>query len=154
MPRPGSHRRREQPPPRNRPYFRSGGATTLIFMVDGASAVSSLVMRSPMPWNIVDPPDMTTLEYHPLRIYYQKCPVRSTLCTPPQTTSTSPLLVPSPPPASSPAVVMTTTPLVARPPTRLSSLSVYYIIKCGDGGIFCKCAGVGRGPCGYRYRIS
>merc|ERR1719215_1749762 len=36
-------------PPIQTEYLRSGGATTLIFMVDGASAVSSFVMRSPMP---------------------------------------------------------------------------------------------------------
>jgi hypothetical protein len=36
-------------PPIHTLYLRSGGATTLIFMVLGASAVSSLVMRSPMP---------------------------------------------------------------------------------------------------------
>ena len=41
-------------PPIQTEYLRSGGATTLIFMVDGASAVSSLVMRSPMPGNMVD----------------------------------------------------------------------------------------------------
>merc|ERR1719263_1837322 len=43
-------------PPIHTEYLRSGGATTLIFMVDGANAVSSLVMRSPMPANIVVPP--------------------------------------------------------------------------------------------------
>merc|ERR1711900_156465 len=48
-------------PPIHTEYFRSGGATTLIFMVDGARAVSSFVMRSPIPWNIVVPPDITTL---------------------------------------------------------------------------------------------
>merc|ERR1711972_1101774 len=36
-------------PPMHTEYFRSGGATTLIFIVDGANAVSSFVMRSPMP---------------------------------------------------------------------------------------------------------
>merc|ERR1719174_752460 len=36
-------------PPIQTEYFLSGGATTLIFMVEGAKAVSSLVMRSPMP---------------------------------------------------------------------------------------------------------
>merc|ERR1712173_435126 len=40
-------------PPIHTEYLRSGGATTLIFIVDGANAVSSLVMRSPMPANIV-----------------------------------------------------------------------------------------------------
>merc|ERR1712050_711702 len=48
-------------PPIHTEYLRSGGATTLIFIVDGARAVSSLVMRSPMPENIVVPPDSTTL---------------------------------------------------------------------------------------------
>merc|ERR1719182_783496 len=48
-------------PPIHTEYLRSGGATTLIFMVDGARAVSSFVMRSPMPANIVVPPDITTL---------------------------------------------------------------------------------------------
>merc|ERR1719217_29003 len=48
-------------PPIHTEYLRSGGATTLIFMVEGARAESSLVMRSPMPANIVVPPDSTTL---------------------------------------------------------------------------------------------
>merc|ERR1712054_212578 len=48
-------------PPIHTEYLRSGGATTLIFMVDGARAVSSFVMRSPMPANIVVPPESTTL---------------------------------------------------------------------------------------------
>merc|ERR1719499_378778 len=48
-------------PPIQTEYFLSGGATTLIFIVDGAKAVNSLVMRSPMPGNIVVPPDNTTL---------------------------------------------------------------------------------------------
>merc|ERR1712039_450039 len=48
-------------PPIHTEYFRSGGATTLIFIVDGASAVNSFVMRSPMPANMVVPPDKTTL---------------------------------------------------------------------------------------------
>merc|ERR1719498_1661981 len=48
-------------PPIHTEYLRSGGATTLIFIVDGASAVSSFVMRSPMPANIVVPPERTTL---------------------------------------------------------------------------------------------
>merc|ERR1719439_353576 len=55
-------------PPIQTEYFRSGGATTLIFMVDGARAVSSLVMRSPMPVNMVVPPDRTTFAYKSLRI--------------------------------------------------------------------------------------
>ena len=44
-------------------YFRSGGATTLIFMVDGARAVRSLLMRSPTPVNTVVPPRSTMLPY-------------------------------------------------------------------------------------------
>merc|ERR1712178_213079 len=55
-------------PPIHTEYFLSGGATTLIFIVEGAKAVSSLVMRSPMPENIVVPPDSTTLLYRSLRI--------------------------------------------------------------------------------------
>merc|ERR1712139_682726 len=38
-------------PPIQTEYFRSGGAMTLIFIVDGARAVSSFVMRSPIPWD-------------------------------------------------------------------------------------------------------
>merc|ERR1739844_490778 len=48
-------------PPIHTEYFLSGGATTLIFMVEGASAVNSFVMRSPMPANMVVPPERTTL---------------------------------------------------------------------------------------------
>ena len=55
-------------PPIHVEYFRSGGATTLIFIVDGASAVSSLVMRSAMPGYMVEPPESTTFAYKSLRI--------------------------------------------------------------------------------------
>merc|ERR1719243_338413 len=55
-------------PPIHTEYLRSGGATTLIFIVEGASAVSSLVMRSPIPANIVVPPDNTTFAYKSLRM--------------------------------------------------------------------------------------
>merc|ERR1712187_854540 len=55
-------------PPIHTEYLRSGGATTLIFIVDGARAVSSFVMRSPMPANIVVPPERTTFAYKSLRI--------------------------------------------------------------------------------------
>merc|ERR1712046_294416 len=55
-------------PPIHTEYLRSGGATTLIFIVDGARAVSSLVIRSPIPANMVVPPERTTLEYRSLRI--------------------------------------------------------------------------------------
>merc|ERR1719382_1146678 len=47
-------------PPIHTEYLRSGGATTLIFIVEGAKAVSSLVIRSPMPANMVVPPESTT----------------------------------------------------------------------------------------------
>jgi hypothetical protein len=43
-------------PPIQTEYLRSGGATTLIFMEEGASAVISLLMRSAMPGNMVVPP--------------------------------------------------------------------------------------------------
>merc|ERR1719460_2525722 len=55
-------------PPIHTEYLRSGGATTLIFIVDGAKAVNSFVMRSPMPANMVVPPDKTTLLYKSLRM--------------------------------------------------------------------------------------
>merc|ERR1711977_156376 len=55
-------------PPIQTEYLRSGGAITLIFMVDGARAVNSLVIRSPIPANIVVPPDRTTFAYKSLRI--------------------------------------------------------------------------------------
>merc|ERR1712187_53164 len=55
-------------PPIQTEYLRSGGATTLIFIVEGARAVSSFVMRSPMPWNIVVPPERTTFAYRSFRI--------------------------------------------------------------------------------------
>merc|ERR1712113_327849 len=55
-------------PPIHTEYFPSGGATTLIFIVEGARAVSSLVIRSPMPVNMVVPPDSTTFPYKSLRM--------------------------------------------------------------------------------------
>merc|ERR1719408_972727 len=55
-------------PPIQTEYFRSGGATTLIFTVAGASAVSSRVIRSPIPANIVVPPESTTFWYNSLRM--------------------------------------------------------------------------------------
>merc|ERR1740138_410544 len=55
-------------PPIQTEYLRSGGATTLIFIVEGARAVNSFVMRSPMPANMVVPPERTTFEYRSLRI--------------------------------------------------------------------------------------
>merc|ERR1711967_116814 len=55
-------------PPIHTEYLRSGGATTLIFIVDGANAVSSFVIRSPIPANIVVPPERTTFWYKSFRI--------------------------------------------------------------------------------------
>merc|ERR1719410_2289472 len=55
-------------PPIQTEYFLSGGATTFIFIVDGARAVSSLVIRSPIPTNIVVPPLRTTFAYRSFRI--------------------------------------------------------------------------------------
>merc|ERR1719164_453586 len=55
-------------PPIQTEYFLSGGATTLIFMVEGARALSSLVMRSPMPGYMVVPPERTMLAYRSLRM--------------------------------------------------------------------------------------
>ena len=48
-------------PPIQTLYLRSGGATTLTFMLDGARAVISLFIRSAMPGNMVVPP-----VYHPM----------------------------------------------------------------------------------------
>jgi hypothetical protein len=48
-------------PPIQTEYLRSGGATILIFMVDGASAVISFERRSEMPLNMVVPPERTML---------------------------------------------------------------------------------------------
>ena len=48
-------------PPIQTLYFLSGGATTLIFMLLGASAVISLLIRSAIPGNMVVPPDRTML---------------------------------------------------------------------------------------------
>merc|ERR1712226_1167992 len=55
-------------PPIHTEYLRSGGAPTLIFMVEGANAVSSFVMRSPIPANIVVPPESTVFAYRSLRM--------------------------------------------------------------------------------------
>ncbi len=55
-------------PPIQTLYFLSGGATTLIFMLLGAKAVISLLIRSAIPGNIVDPPERTMLPYKSFRI--------------------------------------------------------------------------------------
>lgn len=49
-------------PPIQTKNFLSWGATTLIFMVEGASAMTSLLSLSGIPVNIVVPPLMTMLE--------------------------------------------------------------------------------------------
>merc|ERR1719152_651385 len=49
-------------------YLRSGGAMILTFIEAGASAVSSLDMRSAMPAYMVVPPESTTLAYRSLRM--------------------------------------------------------------------------------------
>src|SRR3990167_4350154 len=55
-------------PPIQTEYLRSGGAIILIFMVEGAKATNSFCMRSPIPGNMVVPPDNTTFPYKSLRI--------------------------------------------------------------------------------------
>ena len=55
-------------PPIHTLYFLSGGATTLIFMLLGASAVISLLIRSAIPGNMVVPPLNTIFPYRSLRI--------------------------------------------------------------------------------------
>jgi len=47
-------------PPIHTEYFLSGGATTLIFMVDGARDYNSLLNLSAIPLYMVVPPDKTT----------------------------------------------------------------------------------------------
>ena len=47
-------------PPIDTECFLSGGATTLIFIVDGADAVNSFVMRSAILWNMAVPPESTS----------------------------------------------------------------------------------------------
>ena len=42
-------------------YLRTGGATTLIFIFDGAQAVNFFVMLSPIPGSMAEPPDRTML---------------------------------------------------------------------------------------------
>jgi len=47
-------------PPIHTEYFLSGGATTLIFMVDGANYPNSLLSLSEILSYMVVPPDKTT----------------------------------------------------------------------------------------------
>jgi len=51
-------------PPIQTENFLSAGAMTLIFIVDGAKATTSLLTLSEIPSNIVVPPDMTMLLYN------------------------------------------------------------------------------------------
>merc|ERR1712087_607990 len=55
-------------PPSHDEILRFGGNTTLTFIVGGANATSSLVILSPMPANMVVPPDKTTFAKRSLRI--------------------------------------------------------------------------------------
>ena len=50
-------------PPIQTEYLRSGGATILTFMLAGERAVSSFCIRSPIPGNMVVPPERTTFPY-------------------------------------------------------------------------------------------
>ena len=50
-------------PPIQTKNFLSDGARTLIFMVEGAKEVTSLLSLSGIPGNMVVPPLMTMLEY-------------------------------------------------------------------------------------------
>ena len=56
-------------PPIHTEYFHSGGATTMNFIVNGTKAVNSFIMRSTIPWNMVVPPDDTTLACNSLRMH-------------------------------------------------------------------------------------
>jgi len=51
-------------PPIQTENFLSAGATTLIFIVDGARATTSLFNLASIPSNIVVPPDITMLLYN------------------------------------------------------------------------------------------
>jgi hypothetical protein len=55
-------------PPIQVRYFLSCGATTLIFIVDGARAVTYLLNLSGIPGNILVPPHITILLYKSLLI--------------------------------------------------------------------------------------
>lgn len=58
-------------PPIQTEYLRSGGATTLTFMDEGARAVISLFMRSAMPGNMVVPVRITFVS-HVLHVQLQQ----------------------------------------------------------------------------------
>merc|ERR1711969_279184 len=57
-------------PPIHTEYFRSGGATTLIFIEFGARLVTSFDRRSAMPSYIVVPPESTMFAYRERRTVY------------------------------------------------------------------------------------
>ena len=61
-------RKDKMDPPIHTECFLSGGATTLIFIVDGADTVNFFVARSQIPWNMVVPIENTTLAYKFTRI--------------------------------------------------------------------------------------
>ena len=48
--------------------LRTGGVTNIIYIDDGANAINFFNMRSPNPWNMVVPPDNTTLAYKALQM--------------------------------------------------------------------------------------
>merc|ERR1719150_1642405 len=55
-------------PPIQTEYLRSGGATILTLIAEGARVVSSLLRRLSMLGNIVEPPDRTVLVYRSRRM--------------------------------------------------------------------------------------
>ena len=55
-------------PPIHTDYIHAGGATTLIFIVNGANAISSFVMRSTISWNMAVPPGNAAWAHISLRI--------------------------------------------------------------------------------------
>ena len=55
-------------PPIHMEYFLSGGSNTLIFIVEGANAITSLCNLSVIPLNMVLPPAITMLAYRSLTL--------------------------------------------------------------------------------------
>ena len=68
-------------PPIQTLYLRSGGATTLTFMDDGARCVISLFMRSAMPGNIVVPAARARISSPPLAPSRAGCPSDTLQCS-------------------------------------------------------------------------
>ena len=64
----GTRREDKMDSPIHTDYIQSGGATSLISIVDGANAVGSFVTRSTVLWNIAVPLDGMKLEYEFLRM--------------------------------------------------------------------------------------